>query len=146
MGPIRHSNRAPKPRDFQDLPIRSPQPRQRQQSAFTIYTDPPEGLSTQLSYQGLDNSLDDGLDDCLDDSLDDGLDGSLYEYSGSDLGSELSEEGLDKGLDGCLDGGLDEGLDEGLDRGLDEDPSAQLFNSLNEFLSTWFSINPLYQP
>ena len=43
-----------------------------------------------------------------------------------------------------FDEGPDEDLDEGLDEDLNEDLSVQLYNSLNEFLSTQFFANPLY--
>src|SRR5947207_13959590 len=70
MAPIRRSNRALKPRVYWD-PTNTP-PRQRQQPAFTIYTKPPEELSTQFSdnlntqsHEGLNKDLDKGLTEDL---------------------------------------------------------------------------------
>ena len=53
MTPIRRSNRVSKPRDYLDP---SP-PRRRQQPAFTIYTEPPKDLHTQLSDLGSGSDL-----------------------------------------------------------------------------------------
>ena len=81
MPPIRRSNRVPKPRDYLDP---SP-PRRRQQSVFTIYTEPPENLSTQLSYQDLDSGSDLGFGSDLDDEdLSEHLSRQLYEGLGMD--------------------------------------------------------------
>ena len=73
MPPIRQSNRAPKSRVYWD-PTNSP-PHRRQPSAFTIYTEPPEDLGSELSHEDLGPELSD-----------------------KDLGSELSHEDLDPEL------------------------------------------------
>ena len=96
MAPIRRSNRARKPRDYWD-PTNSP-PHRRQSPAFTIYTEPPEDLGSELSDKDLGSELFD-----------------------EDLGSELSEKDLSLELDKDLSLELNEDLNEQLSRQLHED-------------------------
>src|SRR4030095_9455876 len=91
MAPIRQSNRARKPRDYWD-PTNSPSHR-RQPPAFTIYTEPPEDLDSELSNEDLGPELSD-----------------------EDLGSELSEEDLSPELDKDLSPELDKDLSPELDK------------------------------
>ena len=92
MPPIRQSNRVSKPRDYLD-----PSPScWRQQPAFTIYTESPKDLHTQLS--------------------------DLGSGSDQDLGSDLDDEDLSEGLDDSPD----EDLSEHLSRQLHESLVAQL--------------------
>ena len=105
MAPIRRSNRARKPRDYWD-PTNSPQHR-RQPPAFTIYTEPPEDLGSELSDEDLGSELSD-----------------------KDLGSELSDEDLSSELDEDLSNELDEDLSNELDEDLSEHLSRQLHEGL----------------
>src|SRR5205809_1333264 len=142
MGPIRRSNRARKPRDYWD-PTNS-SPHRRQPPAFTIYTESPEDLGSELSHEDLGPEL---SDEDLGSELsheDLGL-----ELSDEDLGSELSHEDLgselsDKDLGSELS---DEDLgpelsDEDLSLELDEDLSELLSRQLHEDLD----VNSSYQP
>src|SRR5436190_19905635 len=120
MAPVRRSNRARKPRDYWD-PTNSP-PHRMQSPAFTIYTDPPEDLGSELSDEDLGSELSD-----------------------KDLGSELDEDlssELDEDLSSELDEDLSSELDEDLSPELDEDLSKLLSRQLHEDLD----VNSSYQP
>jgi len=115
------SNRVPKPRDYWD-PTISP-PRRRQPAAFTIYTEPPEDLSTQLSdlstqlYEGLikgpntqlsDEDLSKGLGTQFsDEDLSDAL---SIQFSNEDLSDTLSNQLSDEDLSDTLSTQLSDGL------------------------------------
>src|SRR5438034_4828675 len=123
MGPIRRSNRARKPRDYWD-PTNSP-PHRRQPPAFTIYTEPPKDLGSELSDEDLGSEL-------SDEDLG-------FELSNEDLGSELSKKDLGSELS---EEDLSPKLDEDLSPELDEDLSEHLSRQLHEGLD----VDSLYQP
>src|SRR5438034_7484120 len=122
MDPIRQSNRARKPRDYWD-PTNSPQ-HQRQPPAFTIYTEPPEDLGSELSDKDLGFEL-------SDEDLG-------PELSDEDLGSELSEEDPSPEPDEDLSPELDKDLSSELDEDLSKHLSRQLHEGLD--------MDPPYQP
>ena len=99
MAPIRHSNRASKPRACR-----------RHQPEFIIYTEPPEstpdtlttqpqeGLNTGLNHdEGLDSSDNEGLDSSNDEGLDSSDNEGLHPSNNEDLAEDLTE-GLTEGL------------------------------------------------
>ena len=131
MAPIRRSNRARKPRDYWD-PTNSPQHR-RQPPAFTIYTEPPEDLGSELSDEDLGPELSD--EDLGSELSDEDLGSELFD---KDLGSELSDEDLSSELGEDLSNELDEDLS----NKLDEDLSKHLSRQLHEGLD----VDPPYQP
>src|SRR5436190_6622176 len=116
MAPVRRSNRARKPRDYWD-PTNSP-PHRMQSPAFTIYTDPPEDLGSELSDKDLGSELSD-----------------------EDLGSELDED-----LSSELDEDLSPELDEDLSPELDKDLSELLSRQLHEDLDVNPSYQPQFLP
>jgi hypothetical protein len=129
MAPIRHLNRASKPR-----PYRQPPNTWRQQPAFAIYTEPsnlntqsPNNLNTQ-SPNNLNTQLHEGLNEGLNN--DEGLDSSDNE----DL--DLSDN---EGLDSSNDEDLDLSDDEGLIEDLTEGPIESLAEGLAEDLIAQFS-------
>src|SRR5437773_8878056 len=124
MGPIRRSNRARKPRDYWD-PTNSP-PHRRQSPAFTIYTEPPEDLGSELSDKDLGSELSD-------------------EDLGSELDEDLSSE-LDEDLSPELDEDLSPELDKDLSLELNEDLSEQLSRQLHEDLGVDSSYQPQFLP
>ena len=87
MAPIRRSSRVPKPRDYWD-PTNSP-PHQRHPSAFIIYTESFEHLSTQ--YFEHPEHLIKGLTEDLTEGLTEGLIKDLTEDSIKGLSTELSD-------------------------------------------------------
>src|SRR5438034_3310325 len=158
MAPIRRSNRAPKPRVYWD-PTNTPSC-QRQQPAFTIYTEPPEHLPKHLPEhlpEHLSEHLPEGLlegSKDLPEGLFEGLsEGLSIESSDEDLSFEFDED-LSSEPDEALSSKPDEVLslepnedlspepNEDLNLELDEDLSEHLSRQLHEGLG----VDLLYQP
>ena len=140
MPPIRRSNRARKPKVHWEppSPARRLPTRKQQSPLFTIHTNPPEDLSTQL-HEDLTKGLIEGLSPQLsDEDLSDTLSPQLSDEDLSDaLSPRLSDEDLSDALspqlyDEDLSDYLSQLSDDSLSQLSDEDLSDALSSQLSD--------------